>query len=515
MKKGFALLVMLLALLLLASGCNLVGYDEALDNAQVVATVNGTDVTKAEWLVYRDYMANYYQQYYQQTYGVNLPLDDETLANYGDSALEEMIESIVLEDKAEELGFLPLSDEEAADAEAHADSMVDLYKQLVRYQDFPGIETVEEEYARLTATPDEASEATPDEASEATPDEATPDEATPAEPQPTPTIAPEDLTATITDAELDAMITERMEAYGYTRDYFIQSETMDVQNDKLREYAIADVSVSDDEVRAKFDSLVESQKTSYDATPTLYATAVNNGSDVYYAPEGYRGVKNLLIGLEDDDQDALNELNSTLTTAQSMLTSVQGQLDDLDAEDTSEYDEEALAAYQEQKDALTEQKAEAEATIADTQKQIDETTEAAFAKVLPQAEEALAKAQAGEDFDALIETYGDDSGMRSEPAKTQGYLICDGLSLYVPEFQDAAMALENVGDISDLVKTDYGYHILKYEMDIPSGAVEYTDEIAEDLKGDMLTEAQDAAYEAAVTQWVSEADVKTYPKRMK
>lgn len=502
MKKGIALLVMLLALLLLASGCNLVGYDEALDNAQVVATVNGTDVTKAEWLVYRDYMANYYQQYYQQTYGVNLPLDDETLASYGDSALEEMIESIVLEDKAEELGFIPLGEEEAAEVEEHADSMVDLYKQLVRYQDFPDIETVEEEYARLTATPDEATEATPD-------------EATPAEPQPTPTVAPEDLQATITDAELDAMIAERMEAYGYTRDYFIQSETMDMQNDKLREYAIADVTVSDDEVRANFDSLVESQKTSYDATPTLYATAVNNGSDVYYAPEGYRGVKNLLIGLEDDDQDALNELNSTLTTAQSMLTSVQDQLDDLDAEDTSEYDEEALAAYQEQKDALTEQKAEAEATIADTQKQIDETTEAAFAKVLPQAEEALAKAQAGDDFDALIETYGDDSGMKSEPAKTQGYLICDGLSLYVPEFQDAAMALENVGDISDLVKTDYGYHILKYEMDIPSGAVEYTDEIAEDLKGDMLTEAQDAAYDAAVTQWVSEADVKTYPKRMK
>ena len=31
----------------------------------------------------------------------------------------------------------------------------------------------------------------------------------------------------------------------------------------------------------------------------------------------------------------------------------------------------------------------------------------------------------------------------------------------------------------------------------------------------MLEQAQEAAYEAAVTQWVSEAEVKTYEKVMK
>ena len=31
----------------------------------------------------------------------------------------------------------------------------------------------------------------------------------------------------------------------------------------------------------------------------------------------------------------------------------------------------------------------------------------------------------------------------------------------------------------------------------------------------MLSDAKDAAYEAAVTQWVSEAKVTTYPKVMK
>ena len=47
MKKGTALIAMLLAAALMLSGCNLVGYDSELDGAQVVARVDGTDITKA------------------------------------------------------------------------------------------------------------------------------------------------------------------------------------------------------------------------------------------------------------------------------------------------------------------------------------------------------------------------------------------------------------------------------------------------------------------------------------
>ena len=45
--------------------------------------------------------------------------------------------------------------------------------------------------------------------------------------------------------------------------------------------------------------------------------------------------------------------------------------------------------------------------------------------------------------------------------------------------------------------------------------MEYTDEIKETIHADMLEQAQDAAYDAAVTQWVSEATVKTFEKVMK
>ena len=487
MKKGIALIAMLLAAVMMLSGCNLIGYDAELDGAQVVAKVNDTELTKADWLTYREYLANYYNQYYQQYFGMSMPMDEETIAGYGEEALEQMIQSAVMAEKLEELGFEPLPEEEAAQVEEYADSMVEMYKLLLRFQNYPDLETVEEEAERLAI-------------------EATASEATPAEPA-----VP---VATVTDAELDAMLNEELAAMGYSREYFLQSQTASVQNDKLSAYATEGVAVTDEQVKAEFDELAAQQKETYDANPAAYANAVNYGTEAYYIPEGYRGVKNLLIMLTQDAQNEIAALEDELATAQALLEDGNAQLEEIKAADLSGYDEAALAEINEQTAALEAQVTEAQATIDEKQAQLTEATEAAFAEILPAAQEVLAKAQAGEDFDALIVTYGEDSGMIAEPAKTQGYLICDGLTLYVPEFQEAAMALANVGDISELVKTDYGYHILQYATDIAAGTVEYTDAIKDALYESMLTEAQNAAYDAAVAQWVSEAKVETFPKVM-
>ena len=483
MKKWIALVAVMLVALVTLSGCNLIGYDEELDNAQVVAKVNDTEITKAEWKNYTEYLASYYQQYYQQYFGITVPMTEEDIASYGDAALEQLIQSVVLQDKAKALGFDPLGEEDAADVEDYADSMMEFYKLMMRHQNYPDLETVEEEQERLAAEAEE----------------------TPSEPVET--------VATLTNADLDALLTSDLSAQGITREYFVQSRTSSVQSDKIYDYATADVTVTDEQVKAQFDSTVASQKESYDATPTLYAS---NSTNAYYVPEGYRGVKNLLVKISSEDQTAIDELQDTLTTATSTLDDVNGQLEELRAEDTASYDEETLASYNEQIAALEEQAAAAQTTIDETGAALTEKTDAAFAAILPKAQEVLAKAQAGEDFDALIETYGEDTGMTSEPNKSRGYLVCEGLSRYEQSFQDAAMALENVGDVSaELVKTSYGYHILQYATDIAAGEVEYTDEIKNTIYEDMLEQAKDAAYEAAVTQWVSEATVKTFEKAMK
>ena len=273
---------------------------------------------------------------------------------------------------------------------------------------------------------------------------------------------------------------------------------------------------TDEQVQEEFDKRVATQKESYDANPAGYVTAENNGTANYYAPEGYRGVKNLLIRFSTEKQNEIKELNTAITSANKTLTDAQKQLDTLNGTDTAEYDEESKASHEQEIAALNETIATAQATLDESNAKLETVTAEAYDEILATAQDVLARAQAGEDFDALLEEYGEDTGMKNEPNKSRGYLVCDGLSIYEQSFQDAAMALEKVGDVSaELVKTSYGYHILQYATDIAAGEVEYTDEIKSNIYDTLLSDAKDAAYEAAVTQWVSEAKVTTNSKVMK
>lgn len=72
------------------------------------------------------------------------------------------------------------------------------------------------------------------------------------------------------------------------------------------------------------------------------------------------------------------------------------------------------------------------------------------------AEELLDKINKGADFAALAEEYSDDPGS----AKNGGDLGFFKKSAMVKEFSDAAYALKP-GQVSGIVKTAYGYHIIK------------------------------------------------------
>jgi hypothetical protein len=73
------------------------------------------------------------------------------------------------------------------------------------------------------------------------------------------------------------------------------------------------------------------------------------------------------------------------------------------------------------------------------------------------AEEVLARARKGEDFAALAKQYSDDPG-----SKDKGGEYTFGKGDMVPEFEQATFALQP-GQISDLVETQFGYHIIKLE----------------------------------------------------
>lgn len=81
------------------------------------------------------------------------------------------------------------------------------------------------------------------------------------------------------------------------------------------------------------------------------------------------------------------------------------------------------------------------------------------------AEEVLEKVKSGEDFALLAKEYSDDKSNNETGGKLEEPVKKDGM--YVQEFADGALALENVGDLSSLVKTEFGYHIIKADEITP------------------------------------------------
>jgi peptidyl-prolyl cis-trans isomerase D len=73
-----------------------------------------------------------------------------------------------------------------------------------------------------------------------------------------------------------------------------------------------------------------------------------------------------------------------------------------------------------------------------------------------QAEEVLAQAKAGKDFAELAKQYSEDESN----AKNGGDLGFFGRGAMVKEFEDAAFSMQP-GQISDVVKTQFGYHVIK------------------------------------------------------
>ncbi|WP_422848660.1 peptidylprolyl isomerase [Acidovorax sp. M14] len=93
-----------------------------------------------------------------------------------------------------------------------------------------------------------------------------------------------------------------------------------------------------------------------------------------------------------------------------------------------------------------------------------------------EARDLLAQLRSGGDFAALAKAHSADPGSASKG----GDLGFFAQGRMVPEFDTAAFQLQKVGDFSDLVKTQFGYHILQLQERKPAGQQSF-DEVKEAL----------------------------------
>ncbi|KAA0545422.1 foldase [Bacillus sp. BGMRC 2118] len=110
------------------------------------------------------------------------------------------------------------------------------------------------------------------------------------------------------------------------------------------------------------------------------------------------------------------------------------------------------------------------------------------------AQEVLAKVKAGEDFATLAEDYSTDTAT----AETGGDLGYFGRGEMTTEFDEAAFSL-SVGSVSDPVKTEYGYHIIKV-TDKKEAKEATLEESKEEIKETLLDEKISSEY----TVWLEE-----------
>lgn len=400
-KRRVALIAGLVLCAVILMSCSMVSVNTDKDRAQVVATVNGEEITKGEVMDLVDMQLTYY-------YGASR---EDFITQYGeeswqmvkDSTLDLLIDDVLMLQQAKKDGLYDDSDEAKAEIRAEIEQQISEY------------ETMLAESAKMSGETENVDE--------------------------------------YVQEQMDVFLTNT----GYNDiDKAVQDTIENRAINAEREKQDSEVEYTDAQAQEYYDILLEEQEAAITADPANYAS-YSYGISVY-RPEEARYVKNLLIGFSEDVQAQIQTLRQ-------------------------EGDDEGA-------DALVEEE---------------------LAKIKSQADEVLKRAKDGEDFDILVEEYGTDPGMQQEPNKTLGYVVYTG-SNFVEPFETASMALSSVGAVSDLVPTDYGYHILLYAGDA-GGAVPF-DEVKEAIIAQNLSEAQSEYSDEQLEKWKEEADITTYPDRL-
>ncbi|MCX5777648.1 MAG: peptidylprolyl isomerase [Elusimicrobia bacterium] len=165
-------------------------------------------------------------------------------------------------------------------------------------------------------------------------------------------------------------------------------------------------------------------------------------------------------------------------------------------------DEEEIAGLAKLLSRASAEQTHARHILVGVEKNADMKTKAAALAKIKSIKKELKE---GADFDALAKKYSDDPASKNKGGDLGFFAKGD----MVPEFEKAAFAL-NVGQISEPVLTDFGYHIIKVE-EKRAGKKASFDEVKNDLKEFLYQKSAQKRYEGWVKDLRSKASIKLNP----
>ena len=265
-----------------------------------------------------------------------------------------------------------------------------------------------------------------------------------------------------TGDELTAAVEDQLAQAGYTEESLMESAELNDVLNFIYEKATADVTVTEEEVKEAFDAKVAEQKETYADVDSFINDYVNE-NEILYTPENVRLMECIYIAKVDGEA----------------------------TEDEANADE-----------ATPAEATAAEATIDEAT--ADEAVDIASLTGYAKAKAIVAAVAGGADYEEAMKAYNEDSS--TEEQMMRGYPVAEGCTLYGDGFVDGALALEHVGDVSDVIETDYGYFILRYAKDLEAGEADF--ETRKDAQTEeTLTNKKNDAYSTAVNAILDGADM--------
>ena len=444
MKARFIkVMLLMLALVLVLSGCNLIEVDETMtvrkamekldeQYSAVVAKYDGGEVTVGEMM--NDFNYAYSESYYMYASYFGIELTESDIRNIAESTMINFTEGEIIAmhyDKE-----FALSEEEIAEID-------EIAREEHQYN-------LEDALASVDGKNDKEKQAY---------------------------------------AELllkqNGMDEESMRA-SYTN-YYKRENMRDILRGEISE-------VPEEDVRAAYDEAVEANKADYVNGMAFEDDMCDESAIVCWKPEGYRTVKHILVMPSDEVKSAYQNAVYALEEKEIELSELYSemQLDSAEAIRTPDEVQADIAAC--------------EAAIEECTAALAAAEKACIEDVKAVTDEIYSRLENGEAFGDLIAEYGEDPGMKSGITAENGYCVAAGSVNWEPNFRDAAMALENVGDYTvEPVVSGSGVHIIRYEADVVPGEVGF-ENVYDALREDVLANLQENHADATIAGWVAEAD---------